>query len=176
MIKRASPSSRTFAFSVLIVCDLEQCLSIVDLWMSTKIHLVCSQVIDFLIKISVKLSVGLLTTISLPAKIFIGHGQNRGVKTRPDNGLPSSSIAHEGRVAWVVFCEGVGLRVSHCLIEWWQCSTLRRGKAHRKVAEPTIISVFPSEGFLRPGTQVGQFGRKLKALDAFFVQNFGAKL
>ena len=30
-------------------------------------------------------------------------------------------------------------------------------------------SVFPTEGFLRPGTQVHQFGRKLKALDAFFV-------
>ena len=31
------------------------------------------------------------------------------------------------------------------------------------------ISVFPTEGFLRPGTQVRQFGRKLKAFEAFFV-------
>ena len=33
-------------------------------------------------------------------------------------------------------------------------------------------SVFLTEDFLRPGTHVFQFGRKLKALDAFFVQNF----
>ena len=33
-----------------------------------------------------------------------------------------------------------------------------------------ISSVFPTEGFLRPGTQVRQFGRKLKALDAFFCK------
>ena len=37
-------------------------------------------------------------------------------------------------------------------------------------------SVFPTEGFLRPGTQVRQFGRKLKALDAFFVLKLDAKL
>ena len=37
-------------------------------------------------------------------------------------------------------------------------------------------SVFPTEGFLRPGTQVRQFGRKLKALDPFFVLKFDAKL
>ena len=35
----------------------------------------------------------------------------------------------------------------------------------------TICSVFPTEGFLRPGTQVRRFGRKLKALDAFFCKN-----
>ena len=40
----------------------------------------------------------------------------------------------------------------------------------------SLTSVFPTEGFLRPGTQVRQFGRKLKALDAFFVLKLDAKL
>ena len=37
-------------------------------------------------------------------------------------------------------------------------------------------SVFPTEGFLRPGTQLRRFGRKLNALDDFFVDNFHANL
>ena len=39
-----------------------------------------------------------------------------------------------------------------------------------------INSVFSTEGFLRPQTQVRRFGRKLKALDDFFAYNFDANL
>ena len=37
-------------------------------------------------------------------------------------------------------------------------------------------SVFPIDGFLRPGTQVRRFGHKLNALDVFFLYKFNAKL
>ena len=52
----------------------------------------------------------------------------------------------------------------------------KRLKGEGKEGEKEWCSVFPTGGFLRPGTQVRQFGRKLKALDAFFVLKLDAKL
>ena len=43
----------------------------------------------------------------------------------------------------------------------------------RTVSQP---SVFPTKGFLLPGTQVREFGRKMKASDTLFVLKLDAKL
>ena len=56
--------------------------------------------------------------------------------------------------------------------QWRRRDTERDGESlrvKRSAVPRTNCSVFPTEGFLRPGTQARQFGRKLKALDAFFV-------
>ena len=43
--------------------------------------------------------------------------------------------------------------------------------AHHVTLDPfQEFSVFPTEGFLRPGMQVRRFGRKLNALDDFLCE------
>ena len=48
--------------------------------------------------------------------------------------------------------------------------SFERGKMLWKRTLWLLFSVFPAEGFLRPGTQVCQFGRKLNALDDFLCK------
>ena len=59
-------------------------------------------------------------------------------------------------------------------VGWWRLGT--RPKKKKAKISPTkgifVRSVFPTEGFLRPRTQVRGFGRKLNVSDVFFQVQF----